>query len=96
MKFAWDEAKRKTNLAKHKLDFAEADIVFQGATFAFDDDGFDYEEHRFITIGMLHGIVVVIAHTEQDDLVRAISMRRATKREQALYFQAFAEGLGRD
>jgi uncharacterized DUF497 family protein len=94
MKFSWDEAKRQANLTKHKLDFAEAEFVFQGATFTFEDDRFDYEEHRFITMGMLHRAVVVIAHTELDDLVRVISMRKATNYEQTLYFRGFSEGYG--
>ena len=89
MKFTWDEAKRKTNLAKHGLDFADAEIVFSGATFTFEDDRFDYGEQRFITIGMLYGRVVVIAHTEHNDVIRVISMRKATKNEQKIYFKRF-------
>jgi uncharacterized DUF497 family protein len=40
-------------------------------------------------LGMLKGVVVVIAHTERDEAVRIISMRKATKHEQKLYFQEF-------
>lgn len=89
MKFTWDEAKRKANLVKHGLDFAEAGIVFSGATFTFEDDRFDYGEQRFITIGMLYGEVVVIAHTERRDVIRIISMRKATRNEQQIYFKGF-------
>jgi uncharacterized DUF497 family protein len=56
----------------------------------FDDDRFDYGEHRFITMGMLHDIVVVIAHTETSKEIRIISMRKATKNEQKIYFQEIA------
>ena len=38
MKFTWDEAKRKTNLAKHGFDFADAGAVFAGMTYTFGDD----------------------------------------------------------
>ena len=89
MKFTWNEAKRKTNLAKHGLDFADVEIVFSGATFTFEDDRFDYGEQRFITIGMLYGRVVVIAHAEHNDVIRVISMRKATKNEQKIYFKGF-------
>jgi uncharacterized DUF497 family protein len=92
MKFTWDEAKRQANVAKHGLDFAESESVFRGAIFTFEDDRFDYGEHRFITIGMFSSTVVVIAHTEQDDVVRVISMRRATKNERRLYYRGFTEG----
>nr|VFJ61739.1 MAG: hypothetical protein BECKDK2373C_GA0170839_10914 [Candidatus Kentron sp. DK] len=82
MNFTWDEAKRKTNLAKHGFDFADAETVFAGVTYTFNDDRTDYGEERFITLGMLETTVVVIAHTEQDNEIRIISMRKATKREQ--------------
>ena len=89
MHFEWDEQKNQINIRKHGLDFADAPAVFAGVTFTFEDDRFDYEEQRFITLGMLAGKVVVIAHTERDDKVRIISMRKATKYEQKLYFQGF-------
>jgi len=89
MKFEWDETKRQTNLRDHKLDFANAEIVFSGITFTFEDDRFEYGEDRFITLGLLQETVVVIAHTEREDRVRLISMRKATKNEQRLYFENF-------
>jgi uncharacterized DUF497 family protein len=89
MHFEWDEQKNQVNIRKHGLDFADAPAVFAGVTFTFEDDRFDYEEQRFITLGMLAGKVIVIAHTERDDKVRIISMRKATKYEQKLYFQGF-------
>ena len=94
MKFEWDETKRKTNLTKHGLDFADATLIFSGATFTFADDRFDYEEDRFITLGMLQGEVVVIAHTEQEESVRVISMRKAIKNEQKLYYRELTDQLG--
>jgi len=90
MKFIWDEVKRKSNLAKHGLDFTDVRAVFAGATFTFEDDRFDYGEQRFVTLGLLKGMVVVIAHTERDDTVRIVSMRKATRHEQKTYFHQFA------
>ncbi len=69
------------------MDFADAEIIFAGATFTFEDDRFDYGELRFITMGLLRGMVVVIAHTEQEETIRVISMRKANKHEQEIYFQ---------
>ena len=87
MEFTWDEKKRKTTIRKRGLDFADAEAVFSGATFTFEDERFDYGEQRFITTGLLRGIVVVIAHTERGEAVRIISMRKATKHEQEIFFQ---------
>ena len=87
MKFTWDEPKRKTNLKKHGLDLADAEMVFTGHTFTFEDRRFVYGEHRFITLGLLGVTVVVIAHTETSDTIHAISMRKAEKHEQRSYYQ---------
>lgn len=86
MKFTWHEAKRKSNLTKHGLDFAQAGKVFSGTTFTFEDDRFDYGEQRFVTIGLLDDVVVIV-HIETAEEIRIISMRRANKHEQGLYFK---------
>ena len=91
MKFEWDEAKRQSNLRKHRLDFADAKTVFAGATFTFEDDRFEYSEDRYLTLGLLRGTAVVIAHTEREEMVRVISMRKATKNEQQVYFAGFTD-----
>ncbi|MDM8536443.1 BrnT family toxin [Desulfobacterales bacterium HSG17] len=91
MKFTWNKAKRRTNLAKHGFDFADAEAVFTGMTYTFGDDRTYYGEDRFTTLGMLDGRVVVIAHTEDDDEIRIISMRKATKHEQKKYFRGFGD-----
>lgn len=88
MKFAWDESKRRANLRKHGLDFADAEAVLAGITYTFEDRRFDYGEQRFVTLGMLRDTVVVIAHTESRSAIRIISMRKATRNEQAIYFQS--------
>jgi hypothetical protein len=86
MKIIWDESKRQSNIFKHGLDFAQAHMVFAGSTFTFEDTRMDYGEQRFVTIGLLDGVVVIV-HTESTDEIRIISMRKATKNEQRLYFK---------
>jgi uncharacterized DUF497 family protein len=46
MRFIWHEPKRQANLKKHGVDFADAERVFAGPTFAFEDDREDYGEQR--------------------------------------------------
>lgn len=91
MCFEWNEKKNQINIRRRGFDFADAEIVFEGATLTFDDDHFDYGEERFITLGMLAGELVVIAHTERDENMRIISMRKATKYEQRLYYDSFKD-----
>ena len=90
MQFAWDENKRQSNLGKHGFDFVDAFQVFEGATLTFEDERYAYGEQRFITLGILRGRVVVIAHTEVGNEVRVISMREGTKREQTIFFQSLS------
>jgi len=87
MRFTWSEAKRKLNLHTHGLDFVDAARVFDGPTFTFEDDRFEYSEQRFISLGLLDDFVVSIVHTESTRQIRVISFRKATKHEQAIYFK---------
>ncbi len=91
MRYEWDEAKRRANLRKHGIDFADAAQVFAGTTVTIEDTRFDYGETRFVTLGLLKTKVVVIVHTEEDDSIRIISIRKATKNEEANYFKEIAD-----
>lgn len=42
MEFAWSEAKRASNIKAHGLDFLDAQSVFEGMTYTFEDDRFAY------------------------------------------------------
>jgi uncharacterized protein len=87
MNVVWDEPKRRDNLRKHGLDFADATGVFLGITLTMEDRRFEYGEQRFVTLGMLQEIVVVLVHTETRSEIRMISMRKATRNEEILYFE---------
>ena len=87
MEYEWDEAKRLTNLSKHGIDFTDVPSVFDSNTVTVEDDRYDYREQRFVTFGLLQGRVVAVVHTEQEDYIRIISARRATKYEQRTYFE---------
>jgi hypothetical protein len=86
MKFTWDEHKRRSNLKRHKLNFADAVEVFQGPMRIFEDTRFDYGEQRWVGLGLLDNVVVVIVHTEVEDEIRVISMRKATTHEKELFY----------
>jgi uncharacterized DUF497 family protein len=89
MRFEWDEAKRLVNLRDHEIDFAavEKEKIFVGETVTRLDDRFEYGERRFLTLGLLKGEVVAIIHTESDEVVRLISVRKASKNEESIYFK---------
>ena len=87
MRFTWSETKRKSNIEKHGFDLVDAPQVFAGPTFTYEDDRLDYSEQRFVTLGLLGGLVISIVHTESPRLIRIISLRKATKHEQAIFFK---------
>jgi uncharacterized DUF497 family protein len=66
-------------------------IIVVCNSYAFEDERYEYGEQRLITIGLLRDLFVVITHTERGELTRIISMRKATKYEERLYFDAFGD-----
>ncbi len=87
MRFTWDENKRQATLQARGLDFAHANRIFERGTFTWEDTRNAYGEQRFITLGSLDADVIVLVHTESDERIRVISMRKAYKDEQDLYFE---------
>lgn len=88
MQFEWDGNKNRLNFSKHGLDFRDAAKVFQGRTITSEDNRQDYGELRFITLGRLEDITVVIIYTRRRDKLRLISMRQAKAKERKMYEQA--------
>ncbi|HKN70158.1 MAG TPA: BrnT family toxin [Terriglobales bacterium] len=85
MEYDWDEAKNRRNFAKHGFSFEDAEQVFSGPCVTFEDDRFAYGEERLITLGLLAGRLVVIAHAPRDEGTRIISMRKGNRREEKIY-----------
>lgn len=87
MRYTHDPKKRATNLKKHGYDLQDANQVIEsGRAVTFEDRRFDYREQRFITLGLLRDEVVVIATAETDEEIRVISIRKAERNEQEIYY----------
>jgi uncharacterized protein len=82
---SWDEPKRRATLAERGLDFADAELVFEGRITTLPDHRQDYGEPRFITAGWLRDRFVVVVWTPRDDGRRIISMRYGHAGEEAYY-----------
>ena len=81
MKFTWAATKRTANLKKHGLDFAHAEQVFSGPTFTVEDTRDYGGEQRFNSTGFLDTAIVTLCHTETEDEIHIISMRKAEPHE---------------
>ncbi len=87
MRFEWDEKKAATNLAKHGVSFEEAVTVFgDPLSDTFDDPDHSVEERRFLIIGTSdRGRMLIVAHTDDSEVVRMISAREPTSVEKKSY-----------
>lgn len=84
----WDEAKNLENRRKHGLSFEEAKELFASGADYLEilDEAHSEFEDRLIAIGPIaRGLVLIVWTEREDDVLRIISARWATDREQALY-----------
>ena len=89
MDFDWSAKKAAANLAKHGVSFEEAQTAFNdcNALRIYDPDH-SGDEDRFVLLGLssaLHMLVVCHCYRENDERIRLISARKATKNETATY-----------
>ena len=93
-KFEWDEHKNELNIFKHDVSFEEASTVFDDAyaVTLYDENHSDYED-RFIIIGVSeNSLELTVCHCyrgNNEDIVRIISARKATKSEHEIYERGF-------
>lgn len=84
----WDENKNRTNRSRHGIAFETAALVFEDPNLITRQDRDVDSEQRWQTIGYADGVLTV-AHTAQvtrdDEVIRIISARRATRGERKLY-----------
>jgi uncharacterized protein len=83
MRYEWDPQKDVLNQRKHGLLLAAGIPALEDpAELSWIDDRFDYDEIRFITLGLgSDGILYVVSTEPDDNLVRIISVRRAEYEE---------------
>ncbi len=89
IRFFWDKRKNASNKKKHGISFEEAETVFydENARLIHDPDHSE-DEDRFILLGMsfnLNILVVVHCYKRDDEIIRIISARKATKNESKQY-----------
>jgi len=89
LRFVWDEVKSRSNLRKHGLSFETGMLVFDDPFHVTRQDRVVDGEARWQAIGMVEGSVILfVAHTvedEVDELIRIISVRKATAGERRVY-----------
>jgi uncharacterized DUF497 family protein len=85
MTFEWDPHKNTRNLWDRGIDFKEAAEFDWATALVIEDVRHNYGEHRYRAMGMISGKLHVLVFTLRRDKIRVISLRRANKREGAVY-----------
>ena len=87
MKIEWDPKEAMSNLRKHRVSFEEAATALSDPMTATGlDPDHSITEERYVTFGVSErGRLLVVAHTDEEETIRIISARIASKGERELY-----------
>jgi uncharacterized protein len=88
IRFEWDPRKARSNEKKHGISFEEAQSVFfDEQALLLEDPQPLHEEERFVLLGLSASLrLLVVIHAQRDeDLIRIISARRASRLETEEY-----------
>ena len=88
--FEWDDTKAQKNIKKHGVSFEEACTVFyDDQAILFDDPEHSHDEERFNLLGISEETnMLIVCHCVRgvdDEIIRIISARKATKTETDYY-----------
>ena len=87
LEFQWNNRKAKENMQKHNVSFREASTVFADFfSLTIPDPLHSEKEERLVIIGHSDKQrLLVVVHTERNDVIRIISARKATRYERKTY-----------
>ena len=86
MEFEWNDAKARSNLAKHGVPFERASLVFADEWRVEElDELVAYGEERWKVLGIAMGRLHAVVYTQRGEKFRIISARLATRHEQQDY-----------
>lgn len=93
VRFEWDKKKDLANLRNHGVAFNEAKTVFYDENaIEFYNEDHSLKESRFFMIGLSSKLRILLEsytlrERKDEDIIRIISSRKATKNEQKIYFE---------
>lgn len=94
--FEWDDERAQLNFKKHEVTFEEASTAFYDPyALVRPDPDHSADEDRFVLLGVSSRARVPIAchcHRRANEVIRLISARKATKREESSYWRRRNEG----
>lgn len=91
IRFEWDPLKNAANIAKHGLSFENVVGAFANPMLRRRDQRRDYGEERWIALGRLGELTIVVVYTTRKETVRIISARVANRHEKKIFQDAARE-----
>lgn len=88
LKVEWDDEKAEDNERKHDISFAEAATVFNSPYLEMKDDSSNEERFKAIGFSLKLNVLLVVYCYRDEDSIRVISARKATKKERKEYEKA--------
>lgn len=87
MEIEYDSQKAKSNLAKHAISFEEAATALHDPLALVQEDRDVAYENRWVLIGLSKqaNLLTVVYTLRGEDVIRLISARKATRREEKYY-----------
>ena len=84
--FEWDEKKNKLNQKLHGISFEDARFVFNDPLKIILPDLYHSDkEERWLAIGLVSRVLFVVFTERNENIIRIISARVATKAEERIY-----------
>ena len=85
VEFEWDAAKHSKALRERGIGFDDGARIFERPVLIWEDARRNYGEARFMAVGETDGDILHVAFTRRGDVVRIISVRRASRKEAQLW-----------
>jgi uncharacterized DUF497 family protein len=70
MEFEWHDQKRRTNLARHGIDFEDAIAIWDGPVLEVPSPQLQHGERRLLAIGECQGRIITVVFTWRDEVRR--------------------------
>ena len=87
--FEWDEAKRRTNIGKHGIDFEDAVLALAGQRIEYASPRDD--EDRIVAVCLSEAKLIAVVYTMRGSVCRIISVRAARNHERREYHTRYPE-----
>ena len=85
MKLSYDLDKNDSNIKKHGLPLAEADLIDWDSAISWLDHRKDYGEERRVALALIKKRLYCVVYVELKMSMRIISLRKANNREMGIY-----------